>query len=98
MCIQSIGLVQVLEGNKTIYTSEKINNMYTLLFWNNIFDQKVKNIHLLFFLVFPRIRGKRTRAKDQKQTIYFKRPYRLIGIGFNPMKNPHVLELIQDNK
>ncbi len=50
--------------------------MYISLFWNNNFDQKVKNKHLFFFLVFGRIRGKRTRAKDQKQTIYFKRPNR----------------------
>ncbi len=48
--------------------------MYILLFWNNDFDQKVKNKHVFFSLVFAKIRQKRTRAKDQKQTIYFKRP------------------------
>ncbi len=48
--------------------------MYILQFYNNYCDQKVKNKHLVFSLVFARIGGKRTRAKDQKQTIYFKRP------------------------
>ena len=48
--------------------------MYTLLFWKYYCDQKVKNAPLFFFLVFARIGGKRTGAKDQKQTIYFKRP------------------------
>ena len=48
--------------------------MYILQFWDNYFDQKVKNEPLFFSLVFAGIRGKRTRAKDQKQTIYFKRP------------------------
>ncbi len=57
----------------------KSKNMYILLFWNNDFDQKVKNKHLFFSLVFAKIRQKRTRAKDQKQTIYFKRPYWMTG-------------------
>ncbi len=37
-------------------------------------DQKVEIAPLFCFLVFARFAGKRTRAKDQKQTIYFKRP------------------------
>ena len=53
MCIQSIGLVQVLGGNKTIYTSEKAKHMYILLFWNIYSDQKVKNKHLSFSLILP---------------------------------------------
>ncbi len=48
--------------------------MYILQFWDNYFDQNVKNKPLFFFLVFARIGGKRTRAKDQKQNIYFNRP------------------------
>ena len=48
--------------------------MYSFLLWNNYCDKKVKNKHLFFSLVFARIEGKRMRAKDQKQTIYFKRP------------------------
>ncbi len=57
--------------------------MYILLFWNNDFDQKVKNNNLFFALVIARIRGKRTRAKDQKQTIYFKRPNHEIFLFVN---------------
>ncbi len=48
--------------------------MYILPFWDNYCDQKVKNQPLFFSLVFAGIGGKRTCAKDQKQTIYFKRP------------------------
>ena len=48
--------------------------MYSFLLWNNYCDKKVKNKHLFFSLVFVRIEGNRMRAKDQKQTIYFKRP------------------------
>ncbi len=49
--------------------------MCTFLFWNYYCDQKVQIAPLFFFLVFAKIGRKRTRAKDQKQTIYFKRPY-----------------------
>ena len=49
--------------------------MYILQVWDNYSDQKVKNKPLFFSLVFAGIGGKRTRAKDQKETIYFKRPY-----------------------
>ncbi len=48
--------------------------MYILQFWYNYCDQKVKNEPFFFSLVFAKIGEKRTRAKDQKQTIYFKRP------------------------
>ncbi len=48
--------------------------MYLLQFLENNNDQKVKNKSLFFSLVFDRIGGKRTPAKDKKQTIYFKRP------------------------
>ncbi len=49
--------------------------MYILQFLDNYCDQKVKNKPFFFSLVFARIREKRPRAKDQKQTIYFKQPY-----------------------
>ncbi len=45
-----------------------------ILIYNFDSDQKVIKKPLFFSLIFVRIRGKRTRTKDQKQTIYFKGP------------------------
>ncbi len=56
--------------NKTIYTSKKAE----ICIFYNYCDRKVKNKPLFFSLVIARIGGKRMRAKDQKQTIYFNRP------------------------
>ncbi len=59
MEIQSIGLVQVLEG-------EKANICTNLLLWNNYCDRKVKSRHLFFFPCFCQNRGKRNGRKGSE--------------------------------
>ena len=67
--------------------------MYILLFWNIYCDQKSRNKPLFFSLVFARIGGKRTRAKDQKQTIYFKRPQWLYPVKLALRGSAWIMEL-----
>ena len=72
--------LELIKQFKINYTSKKAE----ICIFYNYCDQQVKNKPLLFSLVFARIRGKRTRAKDQKQTIYFNRPNIQIEFAHGP--------------
>ena len=70
MYIHTIGPIQVLGGNKRIYTSEKAK-ICTVFYFGTIIVIKKWKINICFFPLFL------PESKDQKQTIYFKRPQEL---------------------